>query len=76
MGGIHVTRGAGFRKEAWPFYRTISGVRLCWGIEEPKGPEGPQGVNAPRTCVNAPRTSQDKQYFGKDEQSAAIRMPG
>ena len=24
------------RKEAWPFYRTISGVRLCWELEEPK----------------------------------------
>jgi len=29
------------RKEAWPFYRTISGVRLCWELEEPKGPNGP-----------------------------------
>ena len=28
------------RKEAWPFYTTISGVRLCWGLEEPKGPKG------------------------------------
>ena len=28
------------RKEAWPFYRTSSGVRLCWELEEPKGPEG------------------------------------
>ena len=26
------------RKEAWPFYRTISGVRLCWELEEPAGP--------------------------------------
>jgi len=26
------------RKEAWPFYKTISGVRLCWELEEPKGP--------------------------------------
>ena len=24
------------RKEALPFYRTISGVRLCWELEEPK----------------------------------------
>ena len=22
------------------FYRTISGVRLCWELEEPKGPKG------------------------------------
>ena len=28
------------RKEAWPFYRTIPGVRLCWELEEPKGPKG------------------------------------
>ena len=28
------------RKEAWPFYRTISGVRLCWELKEPKGPKG------------------------------------
>ena len=27
------------RKEAWPFYRTSSGVRLCWELEEPKGPK-------------------------------------
>ena len=30
------------RKEAWSFYRTISGVRLCWELEEPRGPKGPQ----------------------------------
>ena len=28
------------RKEAWTFYRTSSGVRLCWELEEPKGPKG------------------------------------
>ena len=27
------------RKEAWPFYRTTSGVRLCWELEEPIGPK-------------------------------------
>ena len=31
------------RKEAWPFYRTISDVRLCWELEEPKGPKGGGG---------------------------------
>ena len=25
---------------AWPFYRTISGVLLCWELEEPTGPKG------------------------------------
>ena len=28
------------RKEAWLFCRTSSGVRLCWELEEPKGPQG------------------------------------
>jgi len=28
------------RKEARSFYRAISGVRLCWELEEPKGPKG------------------------------------
>ena len=35
-GGLDV-----IRKEAWSFYRTVSGVRLNWELEEPKGPEGP-----------------------------------
>jgi hypothetical protein len=26
------------RKEAWPFYRTISDVRRCWQLEKSKGP--------------------------------------
>ena len=28
------------RKEASPFYRTSSGVCLCWELEEPEGPAG------------------------------------
>ena len=32
------------RKEAWPFYRTICGVSLCWELEEPKGPKGLKDV--------------------------------
>ena len=34
------------RKEAWPFYITSSGLRLCWELEEPKGPKGAQGEAA------------------------------
>ena len=26
--------------QAWPFYRTSFGVRLCWELEEPEGPGG------------------------------------
>ena len=33
-GGLDV-----IRKEAWSFYRTSSGLRLCWELEEPKGPK-------------------------------------
>ena len=33
------------RKEAWPLYRTISGVRLCWELEEPKEPKGLRGID-------------------------------
>ena len=35
------------RKEAWPFCRTISGVRLCWELEEPKGPKGTTARSQP-----------------------------
>jgi len=34
-GGLDV-----IRKEVWPFYRTSSGVRLCWEVEDPEGPQG------------------------------------
>ena len=34
------------RKEAWPFYIISSGIRLCWALEEPKGPKGPCTPNA------------------------------
>ena len=30
------------RKEAWSFYRTISGVHLCWELDGPEGPKGPR----------------------------------
>jgi len=50
-----MVQGSGFRvedssdvirKKAWPFYRTISGVRLCWELEEPKGSQGPKRLRA------------------------------
>ena len=47
-GARSATRGTGgldvIRKKAWPFYRTISGVRLCWELEEAKGPKGCRGA--------------------------------
>jgi hypothetical protein len=35
LGGYHV-----IRKEAEPFCRTSSSVRLWWEFKEPKGPKG------------------------------------
>ena len=37
------------RKEAWPFYRTSSGVCLCWDLEEPEGPKGQNEVGRPKS---------------------------
>ena len=37
------------RKEAWPFYRTISGVRLCEELEKPEGHRS----FSPRSCQNS-----------------------
>ena len=42
-GSAELLEGFGVRKEAWPGYRTISGVRLCWELEEPKGPKECRG---------------------------------
>ena len=41
-GGLDV-----IRKEAWSFYRTISGVCLCCQLEEPEGPKGSTRVVPP-----------------------------
>ena len=34
------------RTKAWSFYRTSSGVRLCWELEDPKGPQGPLALKS------------------------------
>ena len=41
------------RNEAWSFYRTSSGVRLCWELEEPKGPKGPEPSKVQAYCPYA-----------------------
>ena len=44
------------RKEAWPVYRTSSGVRLCWELEQPEGPTGSHSMSLPATCgIAVPR---------------------
>ena len=44
------------RKEAWPFYRTVSGVRLCWELKEPKGPKGISALRPWTSNVRCCRT--------------------
>jgi len=51
-GGLDV-----IRKEAWPFYRTTSGVRLCWELEEPKGPKGSTAFGVERLVLYCRTTS-------------------
>jgi len=41
------------RKEACPFYRLFSGVRLCWELEDPKGPKLEQGRDARELAESA-----------------------
>jgi len=50
-GGLDVVR-----KEAWPWCRTILGVRLCWELGEPKGPKGNTKTTAshPQRQLSAP----------------------
>jgi hypothetical protein len=40
------------RKEAWSFYKTSSGVRLCWELEEPKEPKKDRTISGVRLCWN------------------------
>ena len=41
------------------FYRTISGVRLCWELEEP---EGPKGCSLPPPRGRLPRSLQPRSH--------------
>ena len=41
--GASVSPEAGLPAQRRPFFRTIFGVRLCWQLEEPEGPERPRG---------------------------------
>ena len=52
------------RKEAWPFYRTISGVRLGWELEEPKGPTGPILATTPGERREALQCSHREDCYG------------
>ena len=47
------------RKQAWPFYRTIFGVRICWELEEAKGPKGLHSATA--TWMRRPSARQPRE---------------
>ena len=57
-GGLDV-----MRKEAWHFYRTCSGVRLCWELKEPTGPEEVKCGTLLHTCVNCASAVQAQGYL-------------
>jgi hypothetical protein len=52
------------RKEAWPFYRTISGVHLCWELEELKGPKCT--ISGVRLCWELEEPEGPKRHVIKD----------
>ena len=51
------------RKEAWPFHRTRSGVRLCWELEEPKGPKIDVAVTITRRAAVARHSGRPAQFL-------------
>ena len=51
------------QKEAWSFYRTISGVRLYWVLEKPKGSKG---LNAHRLARLYPGSGGGIKYDPKE----------
>ena len=68
-GGLDV-----LRKEAWPFYRTISGVRLYWVLEQPKGPKGqppPGTTNAEKPWEEGPSAGAADRAAGSSRRSAS-----
>ena len=65
------------RKEAWPFYRTSSGVRLCWELEEPKGPKvrtGYHGPSADLGSVCVTEHGSDVAYLHPPQQSHPLSL--
>ena len=70
------------RKEAWSFYRTSSGVRLCWELQEPKGPKGSyhvirkEGFSAEQVPVSAyGGSSKNLKDLKKGEVFAYVGLP-
>ena len=61
-------------EEAWSFYITISGVRLCWELEEPKGPKGVLKDQVVLIDVPAPPVRASIQGLGFGVQAAGCRV--
>ena len=63
------------RNEAWSFYGTIFGVRLCWELEGPKGPKG-SGRRAQGSGLRAQGSGRRVQGPGIRAQGAGLRAQG
>jgi hypothetical protein len=49
-----------------PMRGTISGVRLCWELEEPKGPKGGLGLGGAGAGCSLSRQTRDSNTDGVD----------
>jgi hypothetical protein len=58
------------KKKAWSFYKIISGVRLCWELEESKGPKG--GYAAETPAPSFPREI----YVDESTRKWKFKLPG
>ena len=50
-------------EEAWPFYITIFGVRLCWEIKGPKRANGSSSIAAPLCPNTSPKSFEQTHFF-------------
>ena len=65
------------RKQSLSFYRTTSGVRLCWELEEPKGPKLSLREESRERGAQPPVVGQVLlSGFGFRPEGSVFRVPG
>jgi hypothetical protein len=71
LAGCRDTRTGGpdvIREEAWSFYRTLPGARLCWELEEPQGPKESEGPGQLPSLPRLPGAFEDQKERGERQQ--------
>eukprot|EP00290_Baffinella_frigidus_P009428 CAMPEP_0180138880 /NCGR_PEP_ID=MMETSP0986-20121125/13179_1 /TAXON_ID=697907 /ORGANISM="non described non described, Strain CCMP2293" /LENGTH=98 /DNA_ID=CAMNT_0022080833 /DNA_START=132 /DNA_END=428 /DNA_ORIENTATION=+ len=63
------------RKEAWPFCRITSGVRLCWELEEPKGPNASAANSMLWMLMQRGRISPLQGYLAQKKRPSPLGPP-